>query len=119
MSFVDTIKYVQHVVNNTPRLLVLKNCFRRAIERFGFLNHILLDVIISKVVFLAVSPDFICIGVGWQSILEEGVATLVFEYFNDIVILLNGLDGLVCLQFLWKKGWGNGRAIGIDSECGS
>jgi hypothetical protein len=71
MSFVDNVKYVQHVENNTPRLLVLKNGFWRAIKRFSFLNHILLDVIIPKVVFLVVSPEFICIGVGWQSILRK------------------------------------------------
>ncbi len=79
MSFVDNVKYVQHVENNTPRLLVLKNCFWRAIKRFGFLNHILLDNMVSLEVFLTVNPEFICIGVGWRSIFEEGAATPVFE----------------------------------------
>ena len=103
MSFVDNVKYVQHVENNTPRLLVLKNYFRRATKRFGFLNHILLDVIIPKVVFLVVSPEFICIRVGWQSIFEEGVVTPVFEYFNDIVILRNDLTDLYLFNFCRRR----------------
>ncbi len=119
MSFVDNVEYVQHVEDDTPRLLVLKNDFRQAIKTFSLLNLKLLDNIVSLEVFLTVNPKCVCVGVGWQGFFEDGIITPVFEDVNDIVILVNGLDRLVCLQILWKKGWGDGHAIRIDAECRS
>ncbi len=65
MSFVDDVKYVQHVEDNAPRLLVLENDFWQAIETFSLLNLKLLDIIVSLDVILTEIPTCVCIGVGW------------------------------------------------------
>jgi hypothetical protein len=58
------------------------------------------------------------VGIIRQRFPEDGIITPVGEDFDYVVVLFDGLDGLLRFQLLWQKGWiSDGCAIGIDAKC--
>lgn len=99
MSLVDDVEDIKHVEDNAHRYLVFENYLQGPVETFGLLNIELLDTIVSLDVFLTETPACICIGVVKRGFFKDVIVPPASKDFNDIVVLFDGLDGLVCLQF--------------------
>jgi hypothetical protein len=99
---------------------VLENTLRGPIDRLGFLNLELLDIVVSMVVFLTKTPNRGCILVIWMGVCKNGIIAPVPEDVDDVVVLFDSLYRLVCLQTLGEKRLiGDGHSIGVDANCGS
>ncbi len=60
MSLVGDIEDIEHVKDNPTELFVLENNLRGPINRLGFLNLKMLDLVVSLDVFLTKTPNHGC-----------------------------------------------------------
>ncbi len=120
MSLADDIEDIKHVKDNPAGLFVLENTLRGPINRLGFLNLDLLDVVVSMVVFLTKTPNRGCVLVIWMGVCKNGIIAPVPEDVDDVVVLLDSLHRLECLQMLGEKRLiSDDRSIEVDAKCGS